>query len=68
MQMPVGIGGYLVDTIEGAAARVLELLRDPEQAQHLGQLGREHVKKNFLLPRLISDELKLIAEVVGERA
>ncbi len=68
MQMPVGVGGYLVDTIEGAATRILQLLRDPQEAQHLGQLGREHVKKNFLLPRLIADELKLIGEVVGERA
>ena len=67
LQMPVGIGGYLVETIEGAAARILELIRNPDESHRLGELGREHVKQHFLLPRLIADELRLIAEVVGER-
>jgi trehalose synthase len=67
LQMPVGVGGYLVETVEGAAARTLELLRDPDEAHRLAELGREHVKQHFLLPRLIADELRLIGEVVGER-
>ena len=67
LQMPVGIGGYLVETVEGAAARILELLRNPDRAKELGELGRQHVKEHFLLPRLIADELRLIAGVIGER-
>jgi trehalose synthase len=64
LQMPVGIGGYLVETVEGAANRILELLRDPERAKEFGERGRQHVKEHFLLPRLIADELQLIGDVV----
>lgn len=68
LQMPVGVGGYLVETVEGAASRLLELLRNPDEAHRLGELGREHVKQHFLLPRLIVDELRLIGEVVAGRS
>ena len=65
MQMPVGVGGYLVETVDGAANRMVQLLRNPEEARHLGELGRRHVTQHFLTPRLIADELRLIAEVLG---
>jgi trehalose synthase len=65
LQMPVGVGGYLVETVEDAAERILQLLRDRERAKQLGELGRQHVKGHFLLPRMIADELRLIADVVG---
>ncbi len=67
LQMPDGVGGYLVETVEDAANRLLQLLRNPDEAHRLAELGREHVKKHFLLPRLIADELRLIGEVVGAR-
>ena len=60
MQMPERVGGMLVQGTEQCAAAMLELLRDPELAAQLGEAGREHVRKHFLLPRLLMDELRLL--------
>ncbi len=61
MQMPDGIGGLLVDSVDECAAAMLELLNDRQLAAELGLSGREHVRENFLLPRLLSDELALLS-------
>jgi len=62
-----GTGGFLVDTVEDCATRLVELLRDRELAQKMGDSGREHVRRHFLLPRLIADELRLLGAVMGNR-
>jgi trehalose synthase len=63
LQMPEGIGGHLVDSVESCAARVLELLRDPARADELGRSGRDHVREHFLLPRLLAEELRLLGSL-----
>ena len=63
LQMPEGVGGYLVDGIDAAAERTLELLRHPAEAKRLGAAGREHVRQNFLITRLLADELRLLASL-----
>ncbi len=60
MQMPEGVGGLLVDSVEECAASLLELLNDRELAAELGHSGREHVRAHFLLPRLLMEELRLL--------
>jgi trehalose synthase len=65
LQLPDGRGGYLVDSIEECATRTLALLNDPELRHDLGAAGRAHVRERFLLPRLIADELRLYASVLG---
>lgn len=61
MQMPEGVGGLLVDSVEECAAGMLRFLRDPELADQLGQSGRAHVREHFLLPRLLMEELRLLS-------
>jgi trehalose synthase len=61
LQMPDGTGGVLVESIEECATAMLRLLNDRELAEHLGQSGREHVREHFLLPRLLMEELRLLA-------
>jgi len=61
MQMPDGVGGLLVDSVEECANAILELLRDRELAAALGASGREHVREHYLLPRLLMEELRLLA-------
>jgi trehalose synthase len=61
MQMPDGTGGVLVDSVEDCAAAMLKLLNDRELAEQLGHRGREHVREHFLLPRLLMEELRLLA-------
>lgn len=60
-------GGFLVDSVEECAKRVVRLLRDPALADELGVRGRELVRRRFLLPRLIADDLRLYASLLGSR-
>ena len=60
MQMPEGTGGYLITSNDECAERIIQLLRDPREAQELGIKGREHIKDYFLITRLLVDELKLL--------
>jgi len=63
MQMPEGVGGVLVDSVEQCATAMLELLNDRELAETLGQSGHAHVRQHFLLPRLLMQELELLASL-----
>lgn len=60
MQMPEGHGGFLIESNEECAARIVELLNDPMEAQELGTKGRAHTKENFLITRMIAEELRLL--------
>jgi trehalose synthase len=61
LQMPKGVGGVLVGSTEECARAMLELLNDRELRDQLGQSGRERVREHFLLPRLLMEELRLLA-------
>ena len=63
LQMPVGIGGYLVSGVAEAAEKTLYLIEHPEEASVLAAKGREYVRQNFLLTRLLTDELTLLASL-----
>jgi len=52
--------GFLVDTPEGAALRIRELLRQPERMEKMGQTARSFVKHNFLLTRHLREYLTLM--------
>ena len=65
MQFPAGYERFLVHDVEQCAAQLLFLLDHPESAAQLGRAGREKVRSEFLLPRLIRDELRLIKEVTA---
>ncbi len=68
LQLQDGAGGYLVDSVDECAARVYELLQDPRQRQDLAERGRSLVRDRFLLTRLLADELRLYASVLGTKA
>src|SRR5581483_11960717 len=65
LQMADGVGGVLVDGVEECAAAILALLRDRERAAELGRRGRERVREQFLLPRLLLDEVTLMEALVA---
>ena len=60
MQLEDGDGGFLVDSVEECADRVLYLLQHPAEARRMGQRGRQYVRSNYLTPRLLHDELTLL--------
>jgi trehalose synthase len=65
LQMADGAGGILVDSIESCGEAIVKLLRDHETARALGTSGRERVRRHFLLPRLLLNELLLVEELMA---
>jgi trehalose synthase len=64
MQFPAGYERYLVHTEDQCAEQLLHLLDHPDEAAELGRSGRKRVQNQFLLPRLIRDELRLFCELL----
>jgi trehalose synthase len=62
LQVEEGVSGYLVNTVEECAERVLELLRNPDLAERMGRAGREHVRRNFLITRYLRDYLRIFRD------
>ncbi len=70
LQLDYGRSGRIAATTQEFAEAVGKLLDDPVARQTLGQAGKEHVRKNFLTTRLLSDHLRLmsfLAEDGGEK-
>ena len=54
--------GYLVSTPEQAAARMVQLLKDPKLRKQVGSRAKESVRQNFLMSRLLEDWLDLLCK------
>jgi glycosyltransferase involved in cell wall biosynthesis len=50
------------------AARITELLGDPEEARRLGQAGREEVLRNWSLDQMVAGYENLIAAIYQQKA
>jgi len=59
-QIVDGVTGYTVHSVEGVAFRARHLLNNPSHIQRMGGAGREHVRRNFLVTRHLSDYLTLM--------
>jgi trehalose synthase len=66
LQMEDGVGGFLVDSTEECAARVLYLLNNRDEARKRGMAGRERVRQRFVITRLLADELRLLTTLARE--
>jgi trehalose synthase len=69
LQVLDGVNGFLHSPhdIKGFSDSVIKLLKDEELCDTLGKTGKEHVKKNFLITRLMLDWLHLMNKVIAER-
>jgi trehalose synthase len=56
----------LISSEQECAEKVLYLLQHPDIATELGQEGKEHIRQNFLMPRLIKDELSVIKSLLQD--
>lgn len=67
LQIEDGVNGFLVDPMdyEGAAQKIIEILKNPELAEELGKRGKETVREKFLITRLLSDYLDVFNELIG---
>ncbi len=60
LQVFDGRTGFLVNSPEGAAHRILQLLRRPDQVKRIGKQAKEFVRENFLLTRHLREYLTLM--------
>ncbi len=60
-QITDGEDGFLVDSVDQTAERIVQLLEDPGLRQRLGTRARETVREKFLMSRLLEDWLDLLA-------
>ena len=58
-QIEDGVNGFLVSSIEEAANRIVQLVKDEDLRRHLGQKAKETVRQQFLLTRLLEQYLDL---------
>jgi len=61
LQVRDGETGFLVSSPEECAERSLRILREPDLGHRLGRAGKEHVRQNFLMPRLLRDWLRIFS-------
>jgi len=67
LQVKDGENGFLLDPhdTQGFADRIIEILKNPTLAHEMGKKGKEIVRKNFLITRLLSDYLDLLIDTIG---
>lgn len=63
LQIEDGVSGYLVDSPQECARRLVELLRDPNRREEMGRAGRARVRDRFLTLRELTDYLTLLASL-----
>ena len=64
LQIKDGQNGFLVDNPQEAGERIIQLIKNPGFSEKLGNKARETVRKNFLMPRVLRDYLKIFRELV----
>lgn len=67
LQIENGETGILVnpDDYEYVADKIIDIIRNPEPYEKMGQAGREYVRENFLVTRLIGDYFDLAASMIN---
>lgn len=60
-QIEDGADGYLVDSVEEAAERLVRLLKDERLRRAMGEKAKEKVRDRFLMTRLMEEWLDLVA-------
>ena len=58
-QIEDGVNGFLVSSIEEAAERIVQIVKDKKLRKRMGQRARQTVMKNFLMIRLLEQYLDL---------
>lgn len=59
-QIEDGENGFLVSSVEETADRMVQLLKDPDLRQKMGDKAKDTVRERFLMIRLLEDHLDLL--------
>jgi trehalose synthase len=60
-QIEDGVNGFLVNSIEETAQRIVQILKDKKMGKNMGQKAKETVRKKFLMTRLVEQYLDLFS-------
>ena len=63
LQLEDGVSGFLCESNEDFAHKISYLFRSEEEAKIMGQRGKERVRDEFLIPRLVADELRCLCSL-----
>jgi trehalose synthase len=63
LQVEEGKTGYLVDSVEQCAERLLELLQNPGLRDKMGAAGKARVRDRFLTVREVTEYLELLSQL-----
>jgi trehalose synthase len=68
LQVINGVNGFLLEphNLEGFSDSVIKLLKDEKLRVTLGNAGKDHIKENFLITRLMLDWIKLMNKVMSQ--
>ncbi len=59
-QIEDGVNGFLVSSVEEAARRIVQLVKDEDLRERMGEKARETVREKFLMIRLLEQHLDLL--------
>jgi trehalose synthase len=65
LQIVDGETGFLVNSPAETAQRTIQLLEDRETARAMARRGKQHVRHDFLTPRLLRDWLGIFTRLAG---
>ena len=60
-QITDGENGFLVDSVDQAAQRIVQIIKNPGLRERLGTRAKETVRQNFLMSRLVEDWIDLLS-------
>jgi trehalose synthase len=67
-QIADGQNGFLVASVDEAAARIAQLLKDKSLRMQMGMKARQSVRDNYLMSRLVEDWIDLLVSLTAQRA
>jgi trehalose synthase len=65
LQVIDGQTGFLVDTIEQCAEKMLYLVEHPDQSAEMGRAAREHIRQHFLSTQHLINYLRLFNQLAA---
>jgi trehalose synthase len=65
LQIIDGKTGFLVESVEECADRMLYLLENPAEAEKMGEAAHKHVRQHFLSTRYLADYLRLFNQLLA---
>lgn len=64
IQIEDGVSGFLVNSVEEAAEKIIYMFENNDKIQEMGINAQETIRQKFLLPRLLNDYLEVFLKMI----